>query len=222
LLVYRVTLFPNIRRTVALWREVCRKEGLGDVYLAMVESFGLGRRGSARPQDFGFDAAVEFPPHEAQVPAVLPSQVVNPDFRGRVFDFRTLVAAYASRPPAGYVRFRGVAPAWDNTPRRQNDGVAFAGSSPGAYRAWLERALRDTREQNFGEERLVFINAWNEWAEGGRPSVNGPWGAASDSALSRQDSDESAGAETTGVGHGTDGTRSRARHGLRADIGCDL
>lgn len=166
LLVYRVTLFPDIRRTVALWREVCRKEGLGDVYLAMVESFGLGRLGSARPQDFGFDAAVEFPPHEAQVPEVLPPQVVNPDFRGRVFDFRTLVAAYASRPPAGYVRFRSVAPAWDNTPRRQNDGVAFAGSSPGAYRAWLERVLRDTKEQNFGEERLVFINAWNEWAEG--------------------------------------------------------
>ncbi len=166
LLVYRVTELPEPHRTVALWRDVCRAEGLGDVYLAMVESFGLGRMGQARPEDFGFDAAVEFPPHEAQVPETFPTQVTNPAFRGRVFDFKKLVLSYAPRTPAGHVRFRTVAPAWDNTPRRQDDGVAFAASSPGAYRAWLEYVLRDTKEQNFGDERLVFINAWNEWAEG--------------------------------------------------------
>ena len=57
-------------------------------------------------------------------------------------------------------------PSWDNTARRQNDSYIFAYSSPGAYQAWLEAILELTHEQNFGDERIVFINAWNEWAEG--------------------------------------------------------
>ena len=39
-------------------------------------------------------------------------------------------------------------------------------SSPGAFQAWLESTIGRTREQNFGDERIVFINAWNEWCEG--------------------------------------------------------
>ena len=57
-------------------------------------------------------------------------------------------------------------PSWDNTPRRQHQATVFDHASPGAYQAWLERILDQTHEQNFGEERIVFINAWNEWAEG--------------------------------------------------------
>ena len=37
---------------------------------------------------------------------------------------------------------------------------------PGVYQAWLEAILDQTHEQNFGDERIVFINAWNEWGEG--------------------------------------------------------
>jgi hypothetical protein len=47
-----------------------------------------------------------------------------------------------------------------------NKSVTFARSTPGAYQAWLEETIRYTHEQNVGDERLVFINAWNEWAEG--------------------------------------------------------
>jgi lipopolysaccharide biosynthesis protein len=40
-------------------------------------------------------------------------------------------------------------------------------ASPRGYAEWLENAMRDT-VQRFAkhEQRLVFINAWNEWAEG--------------------------------------------------------
>ncbi len=57
-------------------------------------------------------------------------------------------------------------PGWDNTPRRQDNAYIYVNSSPGAYQAWLESVLEDTHANNFGDERIVFINAWNEWAEG--------------------------------------------------------
>ncbi|MGH6997098.1 MAG: glycoside hydrolase family 99-like domain-containing protein, partial [Phenylobacterium sp.] len=34
------------------------------------------------------------------------------------------------------------------------------------FQAWTEAMFEETRRQNFGEERIVFINAWNEWGEG--------------------------------------------------------
>jgi lipopolysaccharide biosynthesis protein len=40
----------------------------------------------------------------------------------------------------------------------------FENSSPKQRMA--EALLDQTHEQNFGDERIVFINAWNEWGEG--------------------------------------------------------
>lgn len=43
----------------------------------------------------------------------------------------------------------------------------FLNSSPGGYHEWLSNAVAETcfRISN-PDERLIFVNAWNEWAEG--------------------------------------------------------
>jgi lipopolysaccharide biosynthesis protein len=60
----------------------------------------------------------------------------------------------------------GVMPGWDNTARMQNKSFCFEHATPGAFQAWLEEAIEQTRTQYYGDERLIFVNAWNEWAEG--------------------------------------------------------
>jgi hypothetical protein len=42
----------------------------------------------------------------------------------------------------------------------------FAGSSPELFGYWAEAMARDTRARLRGDEQLLFVNAWNEWAEG--------------------------------------------------------
>jgi GT2 family glycosyltransferase len=165
LLVYRVGLFPDIKRTTEIWRDLCLKEGLGDIYLAMCESFEHAVE-NVPPSKYGFDASVEYPPHQMGPPIKLPGKLLNPDYRGRSNDYRQTVLRYAQKELPGYTRFRTAMPGWDNTARRQNDSHIFIYSSPGAYQAWLEAIIEQTLEQNFGDERIVFINAWNEWAEG--------------------------------------------------------
>jgi GT2 family glycosyltransferase len=165
LLVYRMGLFPNIKRTTEIWRDLCRKEGMGDIYLIMCESDKLAVE-NVLPSKYGFDASVEYPPHEMAVPIELPGKLLNPDYRGVVGDYRKTVLKYLQKKIPDYTRFRTVMPGWDNTARRQDHSYVFAYSSPGAYQAWLEAILNLTLEQNFGDERIVFINAWNEWAEG--------------------------------------------------------
>jgi glycosyltransferase involved in cell wall biosynthesis len=177
LLVYSATRFPDMRRTIETWRSECRRHGLGEIYLAMVESFELSRAGTT-PAEWGFDAAVEFPPHEGGLYPVEPGHLLNEKFNGRVFDYGHTALHYMTREVPGYRRFRTVMPGWDNTARRQNDPAIFVGSTPGAYQAWLETVLRQTHEQNFGDERLVFINAWNEWAEAAYLEPDSGWGHA--------------------------------------------
>ena len=162
LLLYRVELLPNPKRTVKIWREECQKAGVGEIYLAYTQSFNC----LSDPADFGFDAAVEFPPHGMNVPVGPPSPVTNPDFKGEIYDYVLTAENYINRELDSYKLYRTVMPAWDNTPRRQNDSHIFINVTPDHYAYWLTCMIEQTRKLKFGDERIVFINAWNEWGEG--------------------------------------------------------
>jgi len=59
-----------------------------------------------------------------------------------------------------------VVPHWDNDARREGRGFTMHGSTPALYEKWLQGSVRYAQENPFKKEPLVFINAWNEWAEG--------------------------------------------------------
>ncbi|MFN0111992.1 MAG: glycoside hydrolase family 99-like domain-containing protein, partial [Blastocatellia bacterium] len=162
LLVYRADILPAAARTVERWREETRKAGLGEIYLVAAQTFGF-----TDPREFGFDAAVEFPPHKPDG-ELLTGRItrLNQDFDGVVLDYTSMMKAIAIQPPTDYKRFRTVIPCWDNTPRRQNGGRVYLHSTPAAYEYWLGQAVRATVAELAGDERMVFINAWNEWGEG--------------------------------------------------------
>jgi len=165
LVMYRPQLLPNARETAETWRRVCREAGVGEIYLAMVEVFEHARN-IPTPKDWGFDATIEFPPAGMAEQIDPPGALLNPEFKGVVSDYNSAARNYLREPVPGFTRFRGVMPSWDNTARRQDDSYSFAGASPGAFQAWLEAVIEQTRDQNYGDERIVFVNAWNEWAEG--------------------------------------------------------
>ncbi|HOW76724.1 MAG TPA: glycoside hydrolase family 99-like domain-containing protein [Candidatus Competibacteraceae bacterium] len=162
LLVYRISLLPDPARTADLWRRYCRESGLGELYLAAVQSFGV----TDDPRDFGFDAAVEFPPHAMAILAEQPAEMLNPDFQGMFFDYPATADFFMNRPPMPYPFFRTAMPSWDNTARRQNASNIFLNAEPEYYERWLKRLVEETRWFRDGDERLLFVNAWNEWAEG--------------------------------------------------------
>jgi GT2 family glycosyltransferase len=165
ILIYRIGLFPDIQRTAQIWREVCREENLGEIHLVMAESFEHSLMGSD-PHKYGLDANLEFPPHNMAIHGSSSGAIINPDFSGKIFNYRNEALKYVGREIPGYTRYSNVMPSWDNTARKQNGSIIFDQAAPGAYQAWLEAALQRTREQLAGDQRILFINAWNEWAEG--------------------------------------------------------
>jgi lipopolysaccharide biosynthesis protein len=164
LLVYRPSLLPNASETAARWRDYFRSRGHGDLYLAATRTFNH----SAPPSDFGFDAAIQFPPHVATVPVTYLMPGISPSFEGRVFDYTQAKEKHLDelrRAPESQRLYPGVMPSWDNTPRRQHRSHVWTNTSPESYHDWLSRAVDHLQNQD-ADHRLVFINGWNEWAEG--------------------------------------------------------
>jgi hypothetical protein len=62
--------------------------------------------------------------------------------------------------------YRTVVPGWDNTARTVGRATIMVDATPRNYGAWLRAAVDATLHERKPGERLVFVNAWNEWAEG--------------------------------------------------------
>jgi lipopolysaccharide biosynthesis protein len=184
-LVYRTELLPDPAKTAALWQEEAIKAGLPGLYLARVENFAK----NIDPNSFGFDAAVEFAPDASKAGEIL--------FRGRlatllgklnflpaafrdsqVYSYPATVQGMLSKPEPAYRWFRCVTPMWDNSARRSVNANIFIGSTPQKYKEWLCKIATRTRQRYSGDEQIVFINAWNEWAEGCHLEPDQRWGRA--------------------------------------------
>ncbi|CAN7364140.1 glycoside hydrolase family 99-like domain-containing protein [Mesorhizobium caraganae] len=173
LLVYRPSLLPAAAETAHRWRTWCRENGIGEIFLAYTQSFE-----AVSPDRYGFDAAVEFPPNNSAPPNVTHTVApLHDDFATTVYDWSVFPQRSENYPPRKYKLFRSVCPGWDNTARRKRGGTVFINNTPALYRGWLGNAIEDTLAHvKEPSERLVFVNAWNEWAEGAHlepDTVNG-------------------------------------------------
>ena len=181
-LVYRVESLPCPERTTEIWRNEAAKEGIGGLYLVSVES-NFGPAVPIDPSSVGFDAALQFEPNRSHLYTTsLPTRVGRRIRRimqgeGRV-SYAYMYRQWARQSKPSYRRFDCVMPMWDNSSRQsRKKATIYQGSTPEIYQAWLQEAAR--RAQPDGNQlRWVFINAWNEWAEGCHLEPCQRWGRA--------------------------------------------
>lgn len=163
LIVYRPNLLPDMKATAAIWRTWCRENGIGEIHLCMTQSFE-----DTDPAEYGLDASIEFPPNNTAPPNITQTLApVSPDYSGQVYDWTVFPERARAYSEPAYPVYRGVCTSWDNTARRAERGTWFKGATPDGFRDWLSRAMEDTISRKTDRsDRLVFVNAWNEWAEG--------------------------------------------------------
>jgi hypothetical protein len=65
-----------------------------------------------------------------------------------------------------YKIFPGVSPGWDNSSRRAGrQAIIFINSAPEVFKKWIKNKVNKFKPYS-KDENFLFINAWNEWAEG--------------------------------------------------------
>ena len=186
--VYKSTELPNPKRTLEIWREEARKEGL-ELYICRMERWIPTDDKAAL--EVGFDAAIDFQPLSPSLKQYQKSKnkpIINPpSIKNRVlnklkriikthqpekikhkfnlYNYAEYVDFDLMRQAPDYKLYPGVSPMWDNTSRRKQDAIIFTDSSPEQYEKWLDGKIKKFKPYS-ENENFIFINAWNEWAEG--------------------------------------------------------
>lgn len=164
LTIYRANIIPDIERTAKLWREEVERHGFPGIYLVAAQSFGI-----RSPAPFGFDSAMEFPPHTiASSDITSAMDLTNNNYTGHIYSYDEVVANAVTTEEPSYKLFRTAMLSWDNTARKQNSSHIFSGFSLLRYKQWLSNLVHKSaiNDKYSSQEKFVFINAWNEWAEG--------------------------------------------------------
>ncbi len=164
LVIYRANQIPDFSGAVARWRQLAAGAGLHDglsIHAVLPDS------GFSEMADVGtaVDQFLTFPPasglalDELTVPGHGPGAV-------GIYAYAACPTEQTAHSFLGKPIASTVFPGWDNTPRRLTAGYVFHGANPASFRRWVSEA-----DVSSG---LLFVNAWNEWAEGAalEPSHN--------------------------------------------------
>lgn len=198
---YKPDLFPNIKRTIEIFREEAAKENI-ELYLGWFERW-IGWQGDGH-DEIGFDSAIEFQPLSKSLNSFLklPAKDIKSPIKngfsnfkqnflnkvtrkstGKHLEISDLIVDYDSFmrydsffPKRNYKCFPSVCPMWDNSSRRVNrSAVIFKNSTPDLFKEWYHNKL-NSFEPFSEDEDFLFINAWNEWAEGNHLEPCEKWG----------------------------------------------
>lgn len=165
--VYRPSQIPEPKKVLDAWRKKAKDVLDVDLYLIAVQE----KDTSIDWSKYGFDSETEFQPKQIQHKCKEITNMVAPirqDFSGHVYDYEDLVQSKKYVIPNNIKKkvYPAVMPMWDNTARRNVRGTIFHGSSPRLYEQWLGDVVDITMSSEVLDDKLVFINAWNEWGEG--------------------------------------------------------
>lgn len=163
IVVYRRDIIDDIESVICSWREIAKTEYNEELYLIICETFD----NHGNPEMISFDASLQYPPHPTSGMwyKVGNKRVnkINPNFEGHVHKYDAIVENKLYDVTTNYTLYKMAMLDWDNTARRDNKGTVYHGCNPDLYNAWLTDIVKDATSNNLP---LVFINAWNEWAEG--------------------------------------------------------
>jgi lipopolysaccharide biosynthesis protein len=174
-IIYRAKNIPKCQEMMEYWNQLAVKSGLqGLYYIQMNTAFGIDKNNRK------FNASLDFEPMrtygelgkvrhriwklQAELYYKLKAIPIISKLILFKIDFDSFYQSIISRSNGKRQKnFYGAFSGWDNTPRKGRQGLIITGSTPKKFEKYLEiQVEKSIREGN----EFLFINAWNEWAEG--------------------------------------------------------
>lgn len=183
-LIYNANGIPNVRSKVNEWKTIVKKRGFEDLYICSVKSIHNQLKDS-EAIEMGFDAVVEFiPGSDNKIPRKISGlpryylfRIINlfiETFRlSKIFnklpltiilDYKKFSENSIKNKKYSSKIFPCVIPSWDNSARKRIS-ASIQNNDPEIFKKWLKSSINKVSSYD-DDEKIVFINAWNEWAEG--------------------------------------------------------
>lgn len=150
---------PDTSIFLDTFRKLAKLNGFNGMHMIGMHHFHKGN-----PLDIDFDRSI--PLH---MPRLLNTQDKIPS----VHDFELIYNDFIPREYNDKV-YPCITPNWDNTPRSGVRGMVFENNNPGIFYRQFKNLLEWSKSNN--AEKIVFIKAWNEWAEGNCLEPDREWG----------------------------------------------
>ena len=167
-IVYRCTVFEKniFCEFISYLRRQLRAIGFPGLYVML----GNYKFDDNDVLNWNGDALVEYQPHMITngIKFVSPRGYVNPYFSGRIIDVSVFLQEkkYMKKHRSKEF-FRSALTSWDNTARKCTSGATvFEGFTPEKYKVWLKDIMMESKKVHGNKKDFVFVNSWNEWAEG--------------------------------------------------------
>lgn len=167
LIIYKTEIFKKEKFTSFL--ETIKLEiknyGFSDLYILTTDC-GFGKIDA---KQYKMDGIVEFTHRDIQEKPIvydLKNKYINPHFRGIVYDIYQSLQKKKHIQKSNQNIFKCVAAGWDNTARKAYSGATIFYMNPSIYKKWLKDVIDWTKKNKPKEEQIIFVDSWNEWAEG--------------------------------------------------------
>jgi lipopolysaccharide biosynthesis protein len=170
-MIYQLNKLPQPREMIAMFREGVRRR------LGIEICVGTTYNDAFRPEwEELVDFIAQFPPH--RTPRKESRELLRHEdkphgvdpAREDFFEHYMAVCGQSLEAVSMYDKLQpGVCPDWDNSPRRENRAHILIGATAEQFGAWTRRAALATSgklETGQLHAPFLFVNAWNEWAEG--------------------------------------------------------
>jgi lipopolysaccharide biosynthesis protein len=170
-IIYKPFDLPDPKRTIEIFEEVCKENGIEKPFFVASNSHNM----DSNPYELGFDHAVHFQTRHHLLseflkdgPTVkkfirnLLQGIVSPSLK--IYDYKE----YKDRIRRLKFSYKGlpcVMVGFDNTARRGDQAIVITNQNVGDFKQSLVEAKEEVKDFP-DEEKIIFINAWNEWAEG--------------------------------------------------------
>lgn len=182
LIIYNPEIYPLdvLTAFVDKIRQIAKDNGFNDLYInTIMKPFMEPGVYKDYLKTIHFDGIVEFLPGcMHNLFKRIKKKIYNPLFKGNCLDVEEFVESKRYLYDSDARVFKGLFPMWDNTARRCYKGATIFESSPKLYKKWLNDIINWTKKNNPENEQYVFINAWNEWAEGAHIEPDQKYGYA--------------------------------------------
>lgn len=182
--IYRPEIMPCLNEMLDYWQELARKSGFDGIKFAYQ---GIWFDQVKNRDDSRFDYDIEYEPGygETYLQSSSNKALFNlakkvDDVCQKLFNWKPsqlylrkvrrlnyddVWNAINNHIPEDKKRVAGAFVDWDNTPRRGTHGLVIDGATPQKFYKYMRQRIKEVKRKYTSD--MIFLFAWNEWAEGG-------------------------------------------------------